>query len=73
MTYRIYYDMDRETLIVVYAPCMDPTIDTLYFTFYDGVGEGTVNGEYLENNCQLVLECEGDLKIVGDQIEEILH
>ncbi len=73
MIYRVYYDMDRETLIVVYNPDTDQDVESIFYTFYDGVGEGTLNDDYLESNCQLVLECEGDLNIIGENIEELLQ
>ena len=45
----------------------------IYYTFFDGVDEGSVNQTYLDNNCVLVLECEGDLMVVAEQLKEILQ
>ena len=73
MIYQIFYDNKREKLVVIHNPHTLPEIDVLYYTFFDGVDEGSVNQTYLDNNCTLVLECEGDLFVVAEQLKEILQ
>jgi len=72
--YQIYFDRKRQKLLVIYSPHRIPDdVDVLYYIFYDGVEEGTANQTYLDNNCDLVLECEGELNAIAEELKEMLQ
>lgn len=73
MTYKVYNDKKRGKLIVTYNPHMQKGIDIIYYTFYDGEKEGLVSQGYLSENCDLVLETEGKIYNINEQLQGVMQ
>ena len=54
MRFAVYYDRNRQRLIVISNPKLDNDIDVLFFMGYDGEREFLICENYLDENCELM-------------------
>ena len=73
MIYKVYNDKKRNRLIVTHTPHMQKGVDILYYTFFDGVSEGLVSQGYIDDHCDLVMETEGKLYNITEQLKEVMQ